>query len=765
MNEHQFKTVGQPVRKKDAMRLLLGKPAFVDDVTPRDCLVVKVLRSPHAHALIEEISTEIALKVPGIEAIFTYRDVPDKRFTMAGQTYPEPSPYDRLILDRRVRFVGDAVAVVAGESEKAVDRALKLIKVKYEVLEPVLDMHTAKDNAVLVHPEDNWRSLCPVGADNKRNLCASDSSGDGDVDAVFAQCDEIVEHTYHTRANQQAMMETFRTFTEIDAFGRLHVVSSTQIVFHARRILAHALDIPKSKIHVEKPRIGGGFGAKQSVVAEVYPALVTWKTGKPAKMLYTRQETQIAGSPRHEMEVSVRVGAMRDGTIRAIDVYTLSNTGAFGEHGPTTVGLSGHKSIPLYNNNLEAYRFAYDVVYTNVQAAGAYRGYGATQGIFAVESAVNELAARLNIDPVALREKNMVREGQAMPAYYGETAYACALDRCMARAKEMFHWDERAKPREMSNGRVRAAGVAMAMQGSGISCVDVGSATIKINDDGFYSLIIGAADMGTGCDTILAQMAAECLDCSVDDVIVFGADSDASPYDSGSYASSTTYVTGKAVEKACTELKEKLCTVAAGMMDCAVDETVFEGREIRRAGGSASVSLADVATKTMCGNPTAAMATASHTSPISPPPFMVGMAEIELDRETGSVELIDYVAVVDCGTPINPNLARVQTEGGLVQGIGMALYENVTYDEKGRIAEDTFMQYKLPTRLDMGTLRVEFESSYEQSGPFGAKSIGEIVINTPSPALAHAIYNATGVWHRELPITAEHILMSMPEES
>ena len=334
--EPKLKSVGQPVRKKDAMQLLLGKPAYVDDITPSDALVVKVLRSPHAHALIEDIRTDIAMKVPGIVAIYTYKDVPQKRFTMAGQTYPEPSPYDRLLLDRRVRFVGDAVAIVAGETEKAVK------KVTYQVLEPVLDFRTAKDNEILVHPEDNWESLCQVGADNKRNLCASEVSFDGDVDAVFETCDEIVEHTYHVKACQQAMMETFRTYTEIDRYGRLHVISSTQIVFHCRRIIANALDIPKSKVRVEKPRIGGGFGAKQTVVAEVYPAFVTWKTKRPAKMIYTREECQTAGTPRHEMEVTIKLGASKEGKIRALDVYTLSNTGAFGEHGPTTVGLSGH---------------------------------------------------------------------------------------------------------------------------------------------------------------------------------------------------------------------------------------------------------------------------------------------------------------------------------------------------------------------------------------------------------------------------------------
>ena len=761
MEGKTYQSVGQPVRKKDAMALLLGKPAYVDDVTPRDCLVVKVLRSPHAHALIEEIDTSAAMKVPGIAAIFTYRDVPQKRFTMAGQTYPEPSPYDRLILDQRVRFVGDAAAIVAGETEQAVDRALKLIRVRYQVLEAVLDPHEALDSPILVHPEDSWRSLCPVGADNRRNLCASETCSDGDVDQVLADCPCVMDRVYHTKACNQAMMETFRTYTEMDPYGRLHVVSSTQIVFHVRRILANALDIPKSKIHVEKPRIGGGFGAKQTVVAEVYPALVTWKTGRPAKMIYSREESQIAASPRHEMEVHVRLGATEDGVIRALDVYTLSNTGAYGEHGPTTVGLSGHKSIPLYTGNLEAFRFAYDVVYTNRQSAGAYRGYGATQGIFAVESAVNELADRLGMDPVALREKNMVREGQIMPAYYNEPASACALDKCMERCKELFGWEEKFPVRDMGNGKVRAAGVAMAMQGSGISGVDVGSATIKLSDEGFYNLSIGAADMGTGCDTILAQIAAECLECSVDNIAVFGADSDASPYDSGSYASSTTYVTGKAVEQACTQLKEQICAIAAHMLDCPAGELEFAGDRVRRLDGRGEVTLAEIAAKSMCGNPIAVQATSSHTSPVSPPPFMVGMAEVEVDKETGSVEVLDYAAVVDCGTPINPNLARVQTEGGIVQGIGMALFEDVTYNDKGRLLENSFLQYKIPTRLDMGHLKVEFAPSYEPSGPFGAKSIGEIVINTPAPAIAQAVFRATGVWHRELPITPEKVLMGM----
>lgn len=758
-----MRVVNQPVRKKDAMALVTGKPVFLDDLAPKDCLVVKVLRSPHAHAEIQSIQTDRAKKVPGIEAVFTWEDTPGRRFTMAGQTYPEASPQDRLILDRRVRYVGDPVAIVAGENEACVDRALKLIKVQYTVLPAILDFRRAKDNPVLIHPEEDWEALCPVGADNRRNLCASEESHDGDVEAVLRDCDVIVEGVYHTKANQQAMMETFRTACWIDTYGRLNVFSSTQIVFHVRRILSKALGIPKSKIRVSKPRIGGGFGAKQTMVAEIFPAFVTWKTKKPSKMVFTRRESMEASTPRHEMEVSVRVGAMKDGRIRAMDVYTLSNTGAYGEHGPTTVGLSGHKSIPLYGS-LEAHRFSYDVVYTNVMSAGAYRGYGATQGIFAVESAVNELAERLHMDPVELRKKNMVREGQVMPAYYGERADSCALDRCLDRAAEMIGWKEKYPCRNRENGKIRSVGIAMAMQGSGISGVDVGSATVKLNEDGIYTLSIAAADMGTGCDTILAQMAAECLECPIEDITVLGADTDSSPYDSGSYASSTTYVTGKAVERACMQLRERILETAGEILGVPAGELCFAGDHVEYPAGGRQVSLEEIGTKSMCGSSNALQVTVSNSSPISPPPFMAGAVEIELDKETGHVEILEYAAVVDCGTVVNPNLARVQTEGGIVQGIGMALYENIQYNSRGQVLNNSFMQYKVPTRLDMGRLRVEFESSYEQTGPFGAKSIGEIVINTPPPALAHAIANATGIWFRELPITSEKIAMGIRKQ-
>ena len=753
--------VNQPVRKKDAMALVTGQPVFMDDIAPKECLIVKLLRSPHAHAWIRSIKTDIAMKVPGIECILTYKDVPQKRFTLAGQTYPEPSPYDRLILDPHLRFVGDPVAIVAGQTEEAVDRAMKVIKVEYDVLEPILDLRNAKDNEILIHPEENWIANCPVGADNQRNLCASGDQIEGDIEAVLADCDVVVEETYHTKANQQAMMETFRTYTYLDTYQRLNVISSTQITFHVRRILSNALGIPKSQIRVVKPRIGGGFGAKQTAVSEVYPAIVTMKTKKPAKIIFSRYESQIASSPRHEMEITVRIGANKEGKIRAIDLYTLSNTGAYGEHGPTTVGLSGHKSIPLYGKT-EAFRFHYDVVYTNTMSAGAYRGYGATQGIFALESAVNELADKLNMDPVYLREINMVQQGQRMPAYYNELLQSSALDRCMARVKKMMNWDEKFPCRDMGNGKVRGVGVAMAMQGSGISNVDVGSVTIKVNDDGFYAMTIGAADMGTGCDTTLAQIAADCLNCDLDNIIVYGSDTDVSPYDSGSYASSTAYITGGAVVKACDSLKKRILKEGSRLLQLPEEELDFDGSYIVSLHNpDKKITLKDLANESLHTTNNALQVTESNYSQTSPPPFMVGMAEVEVDTETGAIEIIDYAAAVDCGTPLNPNLARVQTEGGLAQGIGMALYEDVIYNEKGQNLTNSFMQYKIPCRQDVGKIRVELESSYEPTGPFGAKSIGEVVINTPSPAIAHAVYNAVKVRVRELPITPEKLLKEM----
>lgn len=750
-------------RKKDAMSLVTGKPVYTGDQVPAGALRLKLLRSPHAHAYIRSIDVSKAKLVPGVVCVLTWEDAPGSRFTTAGQTYPEPSPYDRLILDRLLRCAGDPVAIVAAETEAAAEKAVKLIRVDYEVRRPLLDFKQALDHEIVVHPEENFRALCDVGTDAKRNLVSAEGFEVGNVEAELASSEVVLERTYDTVANSQAMMEPFCTYTYFDEYGRLNVVSSTQVPFHVRRILSNALEMPKGEIRVVKPRIGGGFGAKQSVVSELFPALVTKKTGRPAYLCYTRQETFTNGSPRHQMEMRVRIGANRDGTINAIDLHALSNAGAYGDHGPTTIGLVGHKSLSLYGS-LKASRFQCEVVYTNTMGAGAYRGYGATQGIFAVESAVNELAAELGLDPCALRQQNMVRQGQNMPAYYGEPCNSCTLDRCLARAMELMDWEHKKEARLLPNGHIRAAGVAMAMQGSGISNVDIASAEVRLNDGGFYTLLLGCTDMGTGCDTILAQMAADCLDCELDEISVRGVDTDQSPYDTGSYASSTTYVTGGAVVKTCAELRQKILEEGARMLGVKAEDAEFDGKRVFVPGTDREISRAQIGWSSFEGHSRYLSACCSHSSPVSPPPFMAGMAEIDLDPETGKVEVVDYVAVVDCGTVINTNLARVQTEGGIVQAIGMTLYENVQHDARGRLMQDSFLTYKIPTRLEAGTIRVEFESSYEPTGPFGAKSIGELVINTPAPAIADALRRATGISFRSLPILPEHIALALAEQ-
>lgn len=756
-------SVGKGVIKKDAMALVTGQPVYCDDLAPKDCLIVKLLRSPHAYAKIKSIDTSIAKRIPGIEAIYTYEDVPTSRFTLAGQSYPEPSPYDRRILENVVRYVGDEVAIVAGANEDCVDRALKAIKVDYEVLEPLLDFEKSIDNTIVVHEEEDYKCLCEIGNDVKRNIVSSGESVVGDVDAVLKECDVVLERDYHTKANAQAMMETMRSYCYIDTYGRLNCVSSTQIPFHVRRILSNALEIPKSKINVIKPRIGGGFGAKQTACCEIFTAFVTWKLKKPSKIVYTREETFAASNSRHEMKMHVRIGATKDGKIEAIDLYTLSNQGAYGEHGPTTIGLAGHKSLPLYNH-VKASRFTYDVVYTNTMRAGAYRGYGATQGQFAVESIINELADELNMDPCEIRFKNMTRENEVLSQYYNEELNACALDRCLEKAMEMIDYKNKPLRRDMGDF-VRGLGVSLSMQGSGISGLDVGSVEIKLQDDGFYTLSIGATDMGTGCDTILAQMVAECMDCDVDQVVTSSLDTDHAPYDTGSYASSTTYVTGMAVVKACEKLRNSILEAAAGFFNVDKEDIEFDGKKINTLDHVHEMSLAEFADTCFNGGIAKALiASDSHMSPTSPPPFMVGIAEVDVDKLTGEIKVHDYVSVVDCGTVINPNLARVQAEGGIVQGIGMALSEDITYSNEGKMRNRNFLQYKLPTRVDVPSVRVEFESSYEDNGPFGAKSIGEVVINTPTSAIASAIKHATGVQVRTLPITAEKVLLGKENE-
>jgi len=755
-----MKIVGKALPKIDGLAISTGKPVYTEDLAIKDALVVKILRSPHAFAKIIAIDVSRALLFPGVECVLTYKDVPDARFTLAGQSYPEPSPYDRLILDQIVRYVGDEVAIVAAVDEKTALKAMKLIKVEYEVFEPVLDFEKATDGAV-IHDEEDLHCNFDIGMIKNKNIVSRQYTEMGNVEEELKKCHTVVEDTYYTQAQAQCMMETFRSFNYMDHLGRLVVVSSTQIPFHVRRMLSRALKFPSSKIRVIKPRIGGGFGAKQTACSEIFSALVTMKTGKPAIIVYDRSETFSSSNSRHAMRVKVRMGADKEGFIKAIDIQGLSDTGAYGEHASTVFSLVGDKTLPLYNKT-KAVRFMGDVVYTNKMPAGAFRGYGATQGTFAVECTINKLAEKLNLDPCEIRLKNLIKEGENSLYHYNHMLGSSTLHKCIETGKKMIDWDNKYPKVETANNKVRGLGMAVTMQGSGIAGIDTASAEIRLNDDGNYTLLIGSTDMGTGSDTILSQMAAEVLETSMENITVNAADTDVSPYDPGSYASSTTYVTGMAVVKACEDLKHKILESGAKILGIPVENAEFCGDKVKELNKPEAVSIKKIAEVMILGTwKNQLTGYATYGSPVSPPPFIAGFAEVEVDKETGKVQLLQFVAVADCGTVINPNLARMQVEGGIVQGIGLAMYEDVKYSFKGKLQTNSFMQYKIPTRSDINNIRVAFEESYEPTGPFGAKSIGEVVVNTPAPAIIQAVYNAVGVRVTKLPVTPEKIFIAM----
>lgn len=770
------KVIGQEQRKIDGMALATGKPAYTDDIADPKALVVKLLRSPHAFARIKSIDTSRAENVEGVECVFTYKDVPKARFTLAGQSNPETSPYDRLILEDLVRYVGDEVAIIAAVDEKTAVKAMKLIKVEYEVLQPVLNFEEAIGNPSVVHPEDDLHLNFEIGMEKDKNIVATDIQIIGDMEEELSKCAVVVEGVYYPQAQAHAMMETYRAYTYLDPYGRLVVVCSTQVPFHIRRQVARALELPASKVRVIKPRIGGGFGGKQSSTGEVFAAFVTLKTGKPAKIIYDRQETFACTTSRHAMRLKVRMGADSEGIIRALDLEVLSDTGAYGEHASTVLGCVGHYTLPLYNKT-RAIRFVGHAVYTNKMPAGAFRGYGATQGTFAVESTVNKLALELGMDPTELRLKNIIREGEtALHMEDGVKLGSSTLDRCILKGKEMIGWEEKGLRRQVGPHKVRALGMAVTMQGSGIAHIDTASAEVRLNDVGGYVLLHGSTDNGMGADTILAQMAAEVLESDVENIIVYSVDTDLSPFDPGAYASSGTYVSGSAVVKAAEDLKAKILVAGAKYLEIPVEEVELTSNAVRRIPSTQAVgtngetepkevTLSELAEQSVLGiGKSQLVGQASFGSPVSPPPYVAGFAEVEVDQETGKVDLLQYVAVADCGTVINPNLARIQVEGGVAQGIGMALYEDVKYDAQGRMQSDSFMQYKIPTRKDVGKIRVAFEESYEPTGPFGAKSVGEVVANTPSPAITEAVFNAVGVRITHLPVTPEKVFMGMLEQ-
>ena len=760
-----MKHIGKSYDKVDAKGILSGKPSYTGDFVPKDALIIKVLRSPYAQAKIKSIDTSKAKLIPGVEAIFTYEDVPNTRFTLAGQTYPEPSAYDALILDPVVRYVGDEVALVVAKDEATALKAMPLIKVEYEVQKPVLDLRTAMGHETVVHPEDDILNHIPVGQDYKRNICVSYHKRVGDIEAELAKCDYVVEGTYFDQATRQSAMEPFQSFGYIDHLGRIVIVSSTQIVFHVRRHIARALGIPASKIRVIKPRIGGGFGSKQTACTELMTAFVTWKLQKPCYLLYDRTEAQTCSTTRHAREWYIRVGATKDGIIQVIDMDSITDAGAHATHCFTTTTAGEHKSVPLYNK-AKAVHYGTEGVYMNHTPGGAFRGYGATEALWPLECAVNRLADEMGIDPAELRQKNLIAAGERSLVYDPDEIMDSGLfQETVNKVKEMARWDERPHSWDIDERYRGGLGMALALQGSGVANIDVASVEIRLGDDGNYTLYTGSSDMGMGANTILTQMACEALGCPMESMTVVESDTDIVPFDPGSYASSTTYVTGTAAKMAAEELREKIIHKLAQFMDVKLEDIDFDGLVGSTKDGTKKMSVQELAPKLLVGTTseqlTGFATWGSHTSP---PPFMASIAEVKVDKQTGQIIPLHMYNCVDCGTVVNPKLARVQVEGGAVQAIGMALYEDVRYSSNGRLETNNFMTYKIPTRQDIGELHTAFVESYEESGAYGVKSIGEIVINTACPAIQHAVKNAVGADIRTLPMTPEKVFMGMDEK-
>jgi len=766
-HDHEvFAVVGKSERKVDGRGLVSGKPMFVEDELPAGTLHIRILGSPHAHARILSLDTSEAEAVPGVHCVLTHENTPATRHTTAGQGYPEPSPYDTRMFDSKVRFVGDRVAAVAAESIGAAEEALGKIRVEYEELPAVLSIDEARrEGAPVIHDEDDSTGIY----DATRNIVADVDIDVGDVSKGFLTSDEIVEVTCETQYAQHTPIEPHTVLSDLDPAGRLVLKTSTQVPFHVRRIVAQALGIPIRQIRVIKPRVGGGFGTKQEVLLEDLAGWVTLQTGRPALLTLSRKEEFVSSRTRHPMRIRVKLGARRDGVLHAIEMEALSNTGAYGSHGLTVLANAGSKTLPLYNKAPNAHFYG-QAVYTNLPVGGAYRGYGATQGYFPLETAMDELAQRLNLDPVTVRQRNHIRVGEGSPIFeklgegregVSQTIKSCELAWCIAEGAERIGWFEKRGRRLRDEDGIHGIGMSIMMQGSGIPEIDMGAATIKMNEDGSFNLLIGATDIGTGSDTILAQIAAEVLGVPLEKILVTSSDTDHTPFDVGAYASSTTYVSGMAVQRAAEQVRDQIVAVAAPMLATDQSDLRLAGQSVVASDGQ-TVTLARVCERAMYESDQFQIgATASCVPSESPPPFLANYAEVAVDPETGHVKVLHYVAAVDCGVAINPQLAEGQMEGALVNGIGYALTEEMVVSSRGRVRNPSLFDYKIPSALDIPKIEVVFADSYEPTGPMGAKSVGEIGINGPIPTIANAIFDAVGVRLRQTPFTAERILAAM----
>jgi putative selenate reductase molybdopterin-binding subunit len=766
MSEHRI--VGRRVRKVDGLKLVTGRSAFTDDFQMPGMLIGKILGSPYAHARIKRIDTHRAKALPGVHAVLTYQDVPRVPHTTAGQGWPEPSPYDTYLLDSKLRFVGDRVAAVAAETRAIAEEALRRIQVEYEVLPAVLDMEHAMDPGVaVIHDEPDSTHIL----DTSRNLVAEIHKELGNVEQGFTEADLVLEREYRTPRQQHAMLEPHIAIAWLDADDRLVIRTSTQIPFHVRRQVAMILQIPVGRIRVVKPRIGGGFGGKQEQVIDDICAALALATRRPVKLEYTRHEEFFMARTRHPQILRLKMGVRRDGTIVAHHMRVLAATGAYGSHATTVQGNTGSKVLPLYR--VPNLKFDCQIVYLNTPQAGAFRGYGCPQGFFAQESLVDEIAHELGMDPIEFRLMNAIRKGDVdeLSAELGEgrrglprVMRSCGLPECLERGAAAIGWKEKRSGGRRSAGRVlRGVGVACSMQGSGIAGVDFAGAFLKLNEDGSFNLQVGATDLGTGSDTVLAQIAAETLGVSLEKIIIYSSDTDFTPFDVGAYASSTTIISGGAVKKAAEKARDQVCCFAAKLLEASPEDLTCRDDRVFAPDGR-SVTMSEVAVFALYREKTQLMEGASHFNTDSPPPFCATFAEVEVDTETGRVAVTHLVTAVDLGVAINPMQAEGQAEGAVAQGLGYALAEELVLDEAGRAVNANFCDYKIFSAKDMPRLTTILVETEEPLGPYGAKSIAEVPINGVAPAVANAVFDATGVRFRALPIRPDQVLQALREQ-
>jgi len=761
-----MRVVGQPEAKVDGEKLVRGLPVFTDDLRIEGMLYGAMLTSPHAHARIKRIDASRARALPGVHAVLTYQDLPRVKHASGGQSYPQPPPFDQVCLDNKVRHVGDRVAVVAAESLSQAEQALELIEVEYEVLPAVVyPVEAMANGAPVIHDEPDTSGI----HDRLRNVVHHIEAEVGDTAAALAAADQIFEGEYRTPKQQHVHLEPHVCITYWDEDARLVVRTSTQVPFHIRRMLAPLIGIPVKRIRVVKPRIGGGFGNKQEMILEDLCAHLTLATGRPVRMELSRTQEFISTRRRHSQIMRYRIG-VRDGKVTAADLYLIGDTGAYGTHGLTVQMVGGFKGLTLYNAPNS--RFVCDVVYTNTTPGGAYRGYGAMQCEFGVEVLMEEIAERLGLDVVEFKRANWIRVGEKMHLSralgegregHEQTLQSSGLEQCVAIGLQATDFHAKRRSHRGQTGRHRRGiGMAVVMHGSGVAGLDMGSATIKLNDDGSFNLLIGATDLGTGSDTILAQMAAEILGVRVEDIIVYSSDTDFTPFDKGAYASSTTYISGAAVGKTAEQVRDQIREHAAKMLGgVKPDELVLQAGAAVAPDGR-SVTLAEVALSSLHQQDQhQIIASASHVSQVSPPPTAAQFVEMVVDTQTGRITPERLLMVVDCGRVINPMTAGGQVEGGMAQALGFALTEEMLYDRAGRPINPRLGKYKIPKANDMPVADVIFVETDEPTGPFGAKSVAEISIDGVGPAMVSAVHDATGVWMRELPLTRERVLQAL----